>query len=174
MLLSIISPTYNEADNIIKFVNSIELTLRKYDYEIIFVDDNSSDKTHEIIKNLSTKKPHVRCLRRIGRRGLLRSKPAGVYDPPHLSIAPPRCFEIILTVSGAICSLGTWIAPATGRRQPGFDGVRLSAQSSAVPHCYMSSSHRARYLGAVLLHCNNSENRKRHSLLPRTNPWHPS
>ena len=56
MLLSIISPTYNEADNIIKFVNSIELTLRNYDYEIIFVDDNSSDKTHEIIKNLSSKK----------------------------------------------------------------------------------------------------------------------
>ena len=70
MLLSIISPTYNEADNIIKFVNSIELTLRNYDYEIIFVDDNSSDKTHEIIKNLSSKKLNVRCLRRIGRRGL--------------------------------------------------------------------------------------------------------
>ena len=70
MLLSIISPTYNEADNIIKFVNSIELALRKYDFEIIFVDDNSSDKTHEIIKNLSSKKPNIRCLRRIGRRGL--------------------------------------------------------------------------------------------------------
>ncbi len=70
MLLSIISPTYNEADNIIKFVNSIELTLRKYDFEIIFVDDNSSDKTHEIIKNLASKKPNIRCLRRIGRRGL--------------------------------------------------------------------------------------------------------
>ncbi len=70
MLLSIISPTYNEADNIIKFVHSIELTLRNYDYEIIFVDDNSSDKTHEIIKNLSSKKPNIRCLRRIGRRGL--------------------------------------------------------------------------------------------------------
>ena len=70
MLLSIISPTYNEADNIIKFVNSIELTLRKYDYEIIFVDDNSTDKTYEKIKNLSSKKPNIRCLRRIGRRGL--------------------------------------------------------------------------------------------------------
>ena len=37
---------------------------------MIFVDDNSSDKTHEIIKNLSSKKPNIRCLRRIGRRGL--------------------------------------------------------------------------------------------------------
>ena len=70
MLLSIISPTYNEADNVIKFVHSIELTLKNYDYEIIFVDDNSSDKTYEIIKNLSSKKPNIRCLRRIGRRGL--------------------------------------------------------------------------------------------------------
>ena len=70
MLLSIISPTYNEADNIFKFVNSIELVLKKYNYEIIFVDDNSSDKTYEIIKNLSSKKPYVRCIRRIGRRGL--------------------------------------------------------------------------------------------------------
>ena len=52
MLLSIISPTYNEADNILKFVNSIESTLSKYDYEIIFVDDNSTDKTHEIIKKI--------------------------------------------------------------------------------------------------------------------------
>ena len=70
MLLSIITPTYNEVGNIAKFVNLIELTLKNYDYEIIFVDDNSSDKTHEIIKNLSSKKPHIRCLRRIGRRGL--------------------------------------------------------------------------------------------------------
>ncbi len=70
MLLSIISPTYNEADNILKFVNLIESTLGKYNYEIIFVDDNSTDKTHEIIKKISLKKPHVRCIRRIGRRGL--------------------------------------------------------------------------------------------------------
>ena len=62
MLLSIISPTYNEAANIVKFVNLIEITLKNHDYEIIFVDDNSSDMTHEIIKNLSSKKPHVRCL----------------------------------------------------------------------------------------------------------------
>ena len=70
MLLSIISPTYNEAANIAGFVESIETTLRKYHYEIIFVDDNSSDKTHKIIKDISAKKPHVRCIRRIGRRGL--------------------------------------------------------------------------------------------------------
>ena len=57
MLLSIISPTYNEANNILKFVKSIELAIKKNNYEIIFVDDNSSDKTYEIIKRSFLKKP---------------------------------------------------------------------------------------------------------------------
>ena len=70
MLLSIISPTYNEASNVVEFIKSIESTLKKYNYEIIFVDDDSTDKTYEIIKNISSKKPHIRCIRRIGRRGL--------------------------------------------------------------------------------------------------------
>ena len=91
MLLSIISPTYNEADNIIKFVNSIELILKKYDYEIIFVDDNSSDKTHEIIKNLSSKKPNVRCLRRIGRRGLSGACIEGIHAANSTYIAVIDC-----------------------------------------------------------------------------------
>ncbi len=70
MLLSIISPTYNEAKNIEKFVELIESCLNSYEYEIIFVDDNSTDKTHEIVKKIAYKKTNVRCIRRIGRRGL--------------------------------------------------------------------------------------------------------
>ena len=54
MLLSIIAPTYNEAGNIVKFVKAIETTLIKYNYEIIFVDDNSSDKTHESRARISS------------------------------------------------------------------------------------------------------------------------
>ena len=36
MLLSIISPTYNEAQNVEKLVKLIEISLSKYKYEIIF------------------------------------------------------------------------------------------------------------------------------------------
>ena len=71
MLLSIISPTYNEAKNIRPFILAIKASLKDFkDYEIIFVDDNSLDKTHEVVKSISKKYKNVRCIRRIGRRGL--------------------------------------------------------------------------------------------------------
>ena len=70
MLLSIIAPTFNEAENIKIFISSISKVIIDIDYEIIFVDDNSQDKTYEIIKNIAKKDKKIRCLRRIGRRGL--------------------------------------------------------------------------------------------------------
>ena len=71
MLLSIISPTYNEAKNIKPFILALKTSLKDFkDYEIIFVDDNSLDKTYEVVKNISKKYKNVRCIRRIGRRGL--------------------------------------------------------------------------------------------------------
>ncbi len=71
MLLSIITPTYNESKNVKPFVLSIRKVLKKFkNYEIIFVDDNSIDKTYKIVQTLSKKYKNVRCIRRIGRRGL--------------------------------------------------------------------------------------------------------
>ena len=55
MLLSIITPTFNEAKNVKKFIELIESSLNNYSYEIIFVDDNSMDKTYDIVKKLAYK-----------------------------------------------------------------------------------------------------------------------
>ncbi|MEC8099867.1 MAG: glycosyltransferase family 2 protein [Pseudomonadota bacterium] len=71
MFLSIVTPTFNEAKNVIPFILAIRKTLKSlYEYEIIFVDDNSIDKTYKVVKKVSKKYKNVRCLRRIGRRGL--------------------------------------------------------------------------------------------------------
>ena len=71
MLLSIITPTYNEARNIEPFILAIERAMKGFkEYEIIFVDDNSLDKTYEVVKLLSKKYKNIRCIRRIRRRGL--------------------------------------------------------------------------------------------------------
>ena len=51
IMFSIVIPLFNESKNIEKLIFEIEVSLKKIrDYEIILVDDGSTDKTSEIIK----------------------------------------------------------------------------------------------------------------------------
>lgn len=68
--LSVIVPTFNERDNIAPLVDKLEAALAGIAFEVIIVDDNSPDGTAELAKTLAVHKPHVRCIHRIGRRGL--------------------------------------------------------------------------------------------------------
>lgn len=52
-LLSIVIPLYNEEDNIQPLLHSIDIGLKNYSYEIILVDDFSTDKTVNTIKTLN-------------------------------------------------------------------------------------------------------------------------
>ena len=68
--LSIVIPTYNEIDNIVPLVTSIDKALGSVDYEVIIVDDDSPDLTWKRVEELSRERPRVRVIRRVGRRGL--------------------------------------------------------------------------------------------------------
>jgi dolichol-phosphate mannosyltransferase len=69
--LSIVIPTYNEVKNIIPIVDAIKNSLDdKLQYEIIIVDDNSSDKTWELAENLAFKHNNISCFRRMTAKGL--------------------------------------------------------------------------------------------------------
>ncbi len=68
--LTIVLPAYNEAKNIPLIVEKIGATMGKIAHEIIVVDDNSPDGTARITRELVGHMPHVRCIRRVGRRGL--------------------------------------------------------------------------------------------------------
>ncbi len=68
--LSIIVPVFNEAANIGPLVSLVEAALEDDAWELIFVDDNSPDGTAEQVKSIAAKNPRVRCIRRVGRRGL--------------------------------------------------------------------------------------------------------
>lgn len=69
-MLSIIVPTYNEAENLEALVERLRLVLGTVSWEVIFADDNSPDGTHRLAKQIAEGNPRVRCLRRVGRRGL--------------------------------------------------------------------------------------------------------
>ncbi len=70
-MLSIIIPTYNEAENIVPLVRRICKTMPK-GIEIIIVDDNSPDGTGKIADRLAKRYP-VRVVHRVGKRGFAPS-----------------------------------------------------------------------------------------------------
>ncbi|WP_417579982.1 glycosyltransferase [Pelagibacterium sp.] len=68
--LSVIVPTFNERDNIAPLIEKLEVALAGTEFEVIIVDDNSPDGTADLAKQIATEKPYVRCIHRVGRRGL--------------------------------------------------------------------------------------------------------
>ena len=68
--VTIVLPTFNEADNVLVAFDRIATVLADIPFEVIVVDDNSPDGTAEIVKARAIGEPRLRCLRRVGRRGL--------------------------------------------------------------------------------------------------------
>ena len=68
--LSVVVPTFNERDNVTVLYRRLEATLTDIPWEVVFVDDNSPDGTWEVVRGLARQDSRVRCIRRIGRRGL--------------------------------------------------------------------------------------------------------
>lgn len=68
--LTIVVPTFNENDNVEELIALLEKCLDGIEWEVVFVDDNSPDGTAEHAFTINREKPDVRCIRRVGRRGL--------------------------------------------------------------------------------------------------------
>ncbi|MEA2866283.1 MAG: dolichol-phosphate mannosyltransferase, partial [Bradyrhizobium sp.] len=68
--LSVVVPTFNERDNVTTLLQRLETALMGVAWEVIFVDDNSPDGTWDVVRALARQDSRVRCIRRIGRRGL--------------------------------------------------------------------------------------------------------
>ena len=68
--LTIVVPTFNEKANIPLLVERLAQLLTSCDWEVMFVDDNSPDGTAAAARAIGANDSRVRCIRRIGRRGL--------------------------------------------------------------------------------------------------------
>ena len=68
--LSIVVPTFNERENVPRLVDTLRAALPDVAWELIIVDDNSPDGTSETAKRIAATDSRIRCVRRVGRRGL--------------------------------------------------------------------------------------------------------
>jgi dolichol-phosphate mannosyltransferase len=64
----VVTPTYNEADNIESFITQV--LKQNAEVQILIVDDNSPDKTGDIVDRLMKTNPRIHLLRRAGKMGL--------------------------------------------------------------------------------------------------------
>src|SRR3569832_855932 len=68
--ISIVVPTFREAPNVRELHARLAAVMRNFSWELIFVDDDSPDGTADLARALNAEDPGVRCVQRIGRRGL--------------------------------------------------------------------------------------------------------
>ena len=68
--LSVVIPTFNEADNVAPMVARLEAALEGIAWEAVFVDDNSPDATSDAVRAIALRDRRVRIIQRVGRRGL--------------------------------------------------------------------------------------------------------
>jgi len=108
-ILTIVVPTLNERDNVKPLIALLDTALANVNWEVMFVDDDSTDDTARRIRALALVDPRVRCIQRIGRRGLSTACIEGVLassapyvavmdaDLQHDEALLPRMLEILLT-----------------------------------------------------------------------------
>jgi dolichol-phosphate mannosyltransferase len=68
--LSVIVPTFNERENVAELIGRLVACLGERSWEVVFVDDDSPDGTADLVRELAGADGRIRCLQRIGRRGL--------------------------------------------------------------------------------------------------------
>ncbi len=91
--LTVVVPTFNERDNIAEVVSRLERCLQGRAWEVIFVDDDSADGTATHVREISRHDSRVRCLQRIGRRGLSSACVEGMLasSAPYLAVIDGDC-----------------------------------------------------------------------------------
>ncbi len=85
--LAVVVPTYNERGNVPELIARLQRVLHGFEWEVIFVDDDSPDGTAELIRDYAARDRRIRLLHRIGRRGLSSACIEGMLATPADCIA---------------------------------------------------------------------------------------
>lgn len=151
--ISIIIPTYNEKDNIIPLVERIDQALSDYDYEILFVDDNSRDGTAELAIALSPKYP-VKVMVRQNKRGLASAVVDGLKQATGQIVGvmdadlqhPPEVIPDLLQAikGGADIAVASRYIEGGGCQGWGLTRRIISKGAIVLAHLFLPSTRRVR------------------------------
>lgn len=131
---SVILPTYNERENITSLIRDILEEVNPA--EIIVVDDDSPDRTWEVVENLGD--PRVRLIRRIRERGLTSAIKTGIaastgdvviWMDCDFSMPPSIIPELLRAVEGSDIAVGSRY---TGNGRDNRDSLRERIGSWAI------------------------------------------
>jgi len=86
--LSVVVPTFNERANVLELLQRLRECLAGHRWEVIFVDDDSPDGTAQFVREIGQRDNRVRCIQRIGRRGLSLACVEGMLasSAPYLAV----------------------------------------------------------------------------------------
>jgi len=122
-------PTFNERDNVAVLIDRLAACMGNRSWEVIFVDDDSPDGTAQVVREHAALDSRVRCLKRIGRRGLSSACVEGMLatSAPYIAVidADLQHDETLLPqMLDALKQEGTDIVVGS-RYAPGGGGRRL-------------------------------------------------
>src|SRR5207248_9457169 len=86
--LSVVVPAFRERENIPHLLRALEQALAGLDWETIVVVDDAFDGTEDLVRERAQLDPRVRCIQRIGRRGLASACIEGMLasSAPYLAV----------------------------------------------------------------------------------------
>ena len=80
--ISILVPTYNEEENVVPLsqaiISEINIKLPMYDYELLFIDNNSTDKTRMLIRSLCKENSKI--------KAIFNAKNFGQFNSPYYGL----------------------------------------------------------------------------------------
>lgn len=131
--LAIILPTLNERDNIAPLVARIDRALGPDGWEVIVVDDNSTDGTADAVRAIAAADPRVRVLQRFGRRGLASAAIEGMCATaaPFVAVmdADHQHDPALLPAMRAAVEAGECDVAVASRFAPGASAAGLSSET---------------------------------------------
>ncbi len=83
--VSVVIPCYNEEDNVVAISQAVIAEFAKlpqYDYEIIFIDNDSQDKTRLLIRGLCAENPRI--------RAIFNARNFGQFNSPYYGLLQAR------------------------------------------------------------------------------------